>query len=57
MRIHKTSHVNSENGQKCVLSTMFAIHNMSSIFTEFEQQGLKKTVEKNKKTKKYNLGS
>jgi hypothetical protein len=28
---------------------MSSIHNMSSIFTKYEQQGLKKTVEKSKK--------
>jgi hypothetical protein len=46
--------VNSENGKKCVLSTMSSIHNMSFIFTEFEQ-GLKKIVEKSKKQRNTTL--
>jgi hypothetical protein len=40
-----------------MLSTMSSIHNMSSIFIEFELQGLKENNGKEQKTKKYNLGS
>jgi hypothetical protein len=41
VKIHKTSHVNSEIGQNkgaSVLSTMSSIYSMSSILTEFEEQ-------------------
>jgi hypothetical protein len=55
VKIYKTSHVNSEIGKKCVFSSMSSIHNMSSIFTKFEQQGLKKTVEKSKKLRNTTL--
>jgi hypothetical protein len=43
-----------KNGRVGVLSTMFLIHNMSSIFTKFEQQGLKKNNEKKKQKKQKN---
>jgi hypothetical protein len=45
-----------KNGGACVLSTMFSIHNISFIFTKFDQQMLKKIVKKNKKKKTTNLG-
>jgi hypothetical protein len=59
VRIHKTNHVNYElvkNGGACVLSTMFSIHNISSILIEFQQQRFKKTMEREKNEELINLG-
>jgi hypothetical protein len=55
VKIYKTSHVNSEIGKKCVFSAMSSIHNMSSIFTKFEQGLIKKTAEMSKKLRNTTL--
>jgi hypothetical protein len=46
-----------KNGGACVMSTMSLIHNISFIFTKFDQQMYKKIVKNNKNGKMTNLGS